>query len=726
MKFVVPILSLRKTVEAFLQRVKQLEDYIKSQGLPVPAMYPESSTLLSQLSVLYAPRPLKAASPAQSIVSASFSKPQQFPPQCPITTPDFHSGQTPDASRGNDSPSFGAAQQPMWASLMTIPSNNSIEVSMDMTAYHDFSEPALPVNNCFDVDWVWNHSLGPHIGTPDVEYTLQDQKQLDPMLRLAPELPHGSLDPTPSAALTDDDDDNSSDDEDHSAVTYQLSARLGSLLATENGEHHFYGATSNFNLVRGKFASSPYTKPSDRSRQAQARLQAAGLDQPVCKDHINRLLDLFFTWHNPSLYIVDREIFNEARKRYEAGDKDTPFFSTFLLNTMCAVGAAFDTRIHTDLPTPLSELFASRAKTLLDIEMERPRIATVQALSILSSHEAALTRDSQGWLFSGMAIRLAIDFGLHSSVKPFVEAGSMSVEEARGRSVAFWGAFTTDRMWGLYLGRPFHNILQAATVETPIHLSESKERHRTKDTSGVTEPNNKKAFLQELVVEHWIQLSIIMSSLEGSLYFHADASKNELQKLAADTWQQLLTWRRNLPADLDLNLDGPMPNDCPSHVLILHMLFEYLAIVLHRPFVAKNYIQPVPRVGQGPQHAREMCVRAASRIATLLAWYEQRFSLCRINIHVVQMTFGAALILVYATVSEHDAGAHRQLAGHLEVCCHALAELGATFANATRTLDVLLQIKRAWQARLVAASAGSKRRGGSVPRAQVRRKEAKT
>lgn len=44
-----------------------------------------------------------------------------------------------------------------------------------------------------------------------------------------------------------------------------------------------------------------------------------------------------------------------------------------------------------------------------------------------------------------MALRLAIDFGLHVSAKPYVEAGSMSRDEAIGRSVAFWGAFATDR-----------------------------------------------------------------------------------------------------------------------------------------------------------------------------------------------------------------------------------------------------------------------------------------
>lgn len=44
-----------------------------------------------------------------------------------------------------------------------------------------------------------------------------------------------------------------------------------------------------------------------------------------------------------------------------------------------------------------------------------------------------------------MAMRLAVDFGLHVSTKAYVEAGSMSAEEARGRSVAFWGSYATDQ-----------------------------------------------------------------------------------------------------------------------------------------------------------------------------------------------------------------------------------------------------------------------------------------
>lgn len=38
---------------------------------------------------------------------------------------------------------------------------------------------------------------------------------------------------------------------------------------------------------------------------------------------------------------------------------------------------------------------------MLEIEMDSPTIATVQALIVMSASEAALTRDARGWLYSG-------------------------------------------------------------------------------------------------------------------------------------------------------------------------------------------------------------------------------------------------------------------------------------------------------------------------------------
>lgn len=74
-----------------------------------------------------------------------------------------------------------------------------------------------------------------------------------------------------------------------------------------------------------------------------------------------------------------------------------------LLNNRCAVGADLERKRHSLYSGPLGEFFAKRANAVLELELEYPRIATVQALAILSSHEVAYTRDTRAWVFSGLS-----------------------------------------------------------------------------------------------------------------------------------------------------------------------------------------------------------------------------------------------------------------------------------------------------------------------------------
>lgn len=74
----------------------------------------------------------------------------------------------------------------------------------------------------------------------------------------------------------------------------------------------------------------------------------------------------------------------------------------------CAIGANLTSRTNLGVPEPAAEFFTSRAKTLLEIEMDSPTVATVQALVIMSASEAAFTRDARGWLYSGLCTPSAI------------------------------------------------------------------------------------------------------------------------------------------------------------------------------------------------------------------------------------------------------------------------------------------------------------------------------
>lgn len=115
------------------------------------------------------------------------------------------------------------------------------------------------------------------------------------------------------------------------------------------------------------------------------------------------------------------------------------------MNNRCAFGALYDGRRHADLPTPLAEFFMKRAQIWLEVELDSPRVATVQALVIMSSFEAAQTRDARGWLYSGMSMRLSFDLGLHIDMTSYIINGRMSSEDAEVRKVAFWGSFTVDQ-----------------------------------------------------------------------------------------------------------------------------------------------------------------------------------------------------------------------------------------------------------------------------------------
>lgn len=154
----------------------------------------------------------------------------------------------------------------------------------------------------------------------------------------------------------------------------------------------------------------------------------------------------------------------------------------------------------------------------------------------------------------------------------------------------------------------------------------------------------------------------------------------------------------------------------PSLVMKLtntRMQYHQFMIYIHRPFISKYRSQPYPPVGPGYNHARTTCIESAVAISKLLTKYKSAYTLRLINIQAVSIVFSAALILVFATVSEIRGDTNVDPNTHLSTCCKGLAELGKTFQNATRALEILLSIKRAWQAKLLVC-VGSKRRSSSI------------
>ena len=201
---------------------------------------------------------------------------------------------------------------------------------------------------------------------------------------------------TPSMTLDTPQTDSSS------PLVDQLTGSLGSLRLAEDGQLRFYGATSNLHLLVSGTRATTNTRTAVSRVGVQATLDAAGVGHLVDTELEDHLIKLYFCWEDPSIHLVQEDLFYRERLKCKSGDYVSKLYSEVLVNSMCAVGASLTSRHCVELPEPLVDFFASRARALLDVELDSPTLSTVQSLAILSGVESIRTLDARGWLYSGM------------------------------------------------------------------------------------------------------------------------------------------------------------------------------------------------------------------------------------------------------------------------------------------------------------------------------------
>ncbi|RAK98063.1 Zn(II)2Cys6 transcription factor [Aspergillus ibericus CBS 121593] len=513
--------------------------------------------------------------------------------------------------------------------------------------------------------------------------------------------------------MQEDPHDGEADSDDE--VTDQLSCRLGRLQVTHDGQLRYFGSTSNLTLLD---ALVDVTPPVAIARDARELLENAQLDHEMDEAFERHLLELFFTWQDPRLHIIDTESFWRARAQSRDESLPTPYYSRALSDAMCALGAAYEPKYHPDFvtfPRSLAEYFGDRAKLLVELELDTPSIATIQALVLLSTHEASCTRDTRGWLYSGklhaivdfpadregMAMRLTLDLGLHLEMAPYVEKGIIPHQDAEVRRVVFWAVYLNEQFWGFYLGRSAQSRMDIVTVRKPAAAPASFTSWKPYPHHEATVP-----IPFNLLCREWVSLYEIMLPLTDVLYGCSEISVHALQGLAETTVDKLRQWQIDLPAELTADeassIHAPLP-----HVLTFHMQYHQFMIHCHKPYISRKYIQPRPPQGPGSSHARRMCIDSAVAIVQLLLQYERAYGFEKSNAQMVSFVFSAALILIFNTVPAKPMSSDQQLVIHLSTCFRALDNMASCFENARRTSVFLGTLRRQWQVRRRSRRTGS-------------------
>lgn len=242
-----------------------------------------------------------------------------------------------------------------------------------------------------------------------------------------------------------------------------IRSRTGHLRKLKDGKTtEFYGATSFFQISPSQDqdpASSIVENAYDNEFlvEGEVILGPASLDDFATignsssafspqSDICRKLMARFFQHQYQYFMCLYREWF---LRDFDAGAG--PYYSDLLMYSICALGALASEEIAL---RDLSGVFFNRAQELLyGGALESPNITTLQALLLLGHREIGIGKASKGWLFSGMAFRLAHEMGLHLDPNNWTGSDDSRIEREILRRT-YWAAFVADKQLSLYFGRP--------------------------------------------------------------------------------------------------------------------------------------------------------------------------------------------------------------------------------------------------------------------------------
>ncbi|KAI9258795.1 fungal-specific transcription factor domain-containing protein [Phascolomyces articulosus] len=190
--------------------------------------------------------------------------------------------------------------------------------------------------------------------------------------------------------------------------------------------------------------------------------------QLPCMDIILHLVELYFE----NIYFYTPIFHRETLMR----DIREQRCSEFLILCILAASARFSERpdVREDPPWHSGEKYASKARELLLNAIDTPSLSNVQALILLTLHEYGCARGPRSWMYSGMAIRMAMELGLNKEPDLEENSGkSMSTDrwtEQELQRRVFWAVFSLDKFLSASTGRP--GILQEEDCEVLLPSDE--------------------------------------------------------------------------------------------------------------------------------------------------------------------------------------------------------------------------------------------------------------
>ncbi|KAK4182417.1 hypothetical protein QBC35DRAFT_172478 [Podospora australis] len=494
-----------------------------------------------------------------------------------------------------------------------------------------------------------------------------------------------------------------------------LSARGSHSFDPSAGRIRFFGPTANSH-VHGK--SSCLLDPQGRPDSAR---RVVGIIESLGTFTHNYLLKCFWE-HNFDSVVVDQAAFETGR-----ASKDARFYSPFLHLTLLAIGFRFADRSREDIKAisvgSRESTLHREAKSLLEVELEQAGgVPSVQGILLLADLEFGAGRDSTGWMYLGIANRLAFDIGLHVN---YHGTDILDIER-RLRHQVMAACVTFDRQWALILGRP--TSIKAQDIGIDLRLSSSATfmssvggETRNSAAAGIAAMHRHRFELMELAGK----VSDLQNTTHGISDSTAKGTEDRPYLYFLALERQFQNWYRRLPECLawkPVNIKS-----APLGFFLLHQQFHVCMILLHRPWakygplvpdsvVATRYTPDTAThlrdsLGTFPHHdnraslSRSMCTQHAVRVARIFWQHRQRFDGTKIGLEAIQHAGTAALALMAALAHKSAELDHQSNLKYLQVVSSAIYDMSHAYQPAARMYSLLKTMLADIRSELVSSGA---------------------
>ncbi|KAM0282364.1 hypothetical protein ACHAQH_003043 [Verticillium albo-atrum] len=314
-----------------------------------------------------------------------------------------------------------------------------------------------------------------------------------------------------------------------------------------------------------------------------------------------------------------------------------------------------------------------------------PSIPTIQGLFILGGRECAIGHSSQGWLYTGMAIRMMQDIGLHLDTTGLV--GLMqrwTPAETESRKRLYNSAYVWDKTLSLALGRP-PSLIRRPYPEAEILDNFDDERlwrpvHATEVAQSFTpSPSWVTSTLCVFCQLHEVTTDML-------LLFSRSPGADDLTLQIQDLDSRFSQWYEELPDHLKIDEPSKLYQSPPPHIVSLNLLYHTLHILLRRPLLS---------VANQKLHAEHVshCIFHSKKIHAIHTLYTQTFPHRLMTYQVSYCIYTAATVealeIKRSTMSPEE---HLEAASRLTSAVKILQKEASHTPGSGKSLDTIRRL----------------------------------